>query len=392
MSTVRLEDIALIERGRFSARPRNDPQYYGGDIPFIQTGDITNSGGQVRDYSQTLNAKGLGVSKLFPKGSLVITIAANIGDVAEVNFDFACPDSVVVIQPKSGVNRLWLKYFLQTKKGFFAQRSTQNAQANINLETIKPVKLALPSEFEQQKIVEILSDCDAAVKQTEQQLIATKQRFKSFCDEAWRLGEDSNSLSQIGDFFSGLTGKSAADFGHGERFVTYMGVFDGPYVKETGFGLVSVGALEKQSRVIAGDLLITMTSESKAEAGLTAIFDNQDANENVYLNSFCAGFRRKKDTLHSPELLHALMNSRQFRAAVWRISQGSTRINLSRVELSKLKLSLPALDKSLLLGESVREFAKQEEQANRALLQHRKFKRGLMRQLLTGKLRVKGAA
>ena len=100
------------------------------------------------------------------------------------------------------------------------------------LERIRSFQIPVPSAAEQQKIVEILSDCDATVKQTEQQLIAMKQRFKSFCDEAWRLGEDSNSLGQIGDFFSGLTGKSAADFGHGERFVTYMSVFDGPYVRK----------------------------------------------------------------------------------------------------------------------------------------------------------------
>ena len=295
-----------------------------------------------------------------------------------------------ILKANSATCNEFLVYTLEAMR--YEKYNTGSAQPKLNREVCETIRLALPPIDEQQAIVEILSDCDATVKQTEQQLIAMKQRFKSFCDEAWRLGEESNSLGQIGDFFSGLTGKSAADFGQGERFVTYMGVFDGPYVKETGFGLVSVGALERQSRLIAGDLLITMTSESKAEAGLTAIFDNQDANENVYLNSFCAGFRRKKDIRHSPELLHALMNSRQFRAAVWRISQGSTRINLSRVELSKLKLSLPALDKSLLLGESVREFAKQEEEANKALLQHKKFKRGLMQQLLTGKLRVKGAA
>jgi type I restriction enzyme S subunit len=64
------ESVAHIERGKFTARPRNDPKYYGGDIPFIQTGDVTNSSGEITTFSQTLNQAGLKVSKLFPRGTL----------------------------------------------------------------------------------------------------------------------------------------------------------------------------------------------------------------------------------------------------------------------------------------------------------------------------------
>lgn len=257
---------------------------------------------------------------------------------------------------------------------------------------LREAKVWLPPLSERAKIVEILSDCDAEIEQMEQQLQSMKRGFESFCNTAWRLGTHSESLGQIGNFFQGLAGKSANDFGKGERFVTYMGVFNGPYVKDSGFGLVSVGADEKQSRLIDGDLLITMTSESKAEAGLTAIFRTNDTSENVFLNSFCAGFRLNEDSPYSSELVHALMQSSQLRAAIWRISQGSTRINLSRKELSKINLSLPEPDMSLLLSNAVRDFAEQQDQAKRALIERKRFKRGLMQQLLTGKLRVKGAA
>lgn len=93
--TVCLEDIASVERGKFSARPRNDPRYYGGKYPFLQTGDVASASGVIYTYSQTLNEDGLNVSRLFPRETLLITIAANIGDVAEVGMDFACPDSLV---------------------------------------------------------------------------------------------------------------------------------------------------------------------------------------------------------------------------------------------------------------------------------------------------------
>lgn len=174
---VKLEDIATIERGKFSARPRNDPRYYGGHIPFLQTGDVATATGIIHSFSQTLNEQGLEVSKLFPAGTLLITIAANIGDVAEAGFDFACPDSLVAVQPHEGINKNWLKFLLQTKKSYFESRATQNAQANINLQTIRPLKVPLPTENEQLQIANIISTWDTAIEKTER-LIAAKEEVK----------------------------------------------------------------------------------------------------------------------------------------------------------------------------------------------------------------------
>ena len=70
---IPLEQLASVERGKFTARPRNDPRYYGGSIPFVQTGDVVAADGVIKNYSQTLNEAGLGVSKLFPKGSILVT-------------------------------------------------------------------------------------------------------------------------------------------------------------------------------------------------------------------------------------------------------------------------------------------------------------------------------
>lgn len=172
--TLSLEEVASVQRGKFSARPRNDPRYYGGEIPFIQTGDVAKSSGVVGNYSQTLNPEGLSVSKLFPKGSLAITIAANIGDIAQVSFDFACPDSLVVIQAKEGICIDWLRYCLQSKKTSLELLAPQNAQKNINLEVLKPLPLDIPPIREQLHIAKILLTWDHAIDLTEQ-LIAEKR-------------------------------------------------------------------------------------------------------------------------------------------------------------------------------------------------------------------------
>ena len=96
----KLGDLSKIERGKFSARPRNDPKYYGGDTPFLQTGDIVRSKGKILTFSQSLNKEGVKVSRVFPAGTLFFTIAANIGDVGITNFESACPDSLVAISPQ----------------------------------------------------------------------------------------------------------------------------------------------------------------------------------------------------------------------------------------------------------------------------------------------------
>ncbi|MCU8075039.1 MAG: restriction endonuclease subunit S [Shewanella sp.] len=173
-----LRDITSIERGKFSARPRNDPKFFGGSIPFIQTGDITRSNGRNVTYSQTLNDKGLAVSRLFPANSLYFTIAANIGDVAIVNYQSACPDSLVVIKQKQNIDKVWLYHSLSDKKAEFEVIATSNAQLNINLEKLNPYKLSIPPKKEQTAIANALSDVDALLSELEK-LIAKKQAMKT---------------------------------------------------------------------------------------------------------------------------------------------------------------------------------------------------------------------
>jgi type I restriction enzyme S subunit len=101
-ATEQLGDIALIERGRFSPRPRNDPKFYGGEYPFIQTGDISRSQGRLREYTQTLNDLGIKVSKEFKVGTVVIAIVgATIGATALLEIPTYAPDSVIGITPKA---------------------------------------------------------------------------------------------------------------------------------------------------------------------------------------------------------------------------------------------------------------------------------------------------
>lgn len=112
----KLEEAATIKHGKFARRPRNDPRFYGGAIPFIQTGDVARACGRITTYSQTLNELGLSVSRVFPRGTIILTIAANIGDTGILEFDSAFPDSLVGIGPRDSIDTTFLAYYLQTQK------------------------------------------------------------------------------------------------------------------------------------------------------------------------------------------------------------------------------------------------------------------------------------
>ncbi|MDQ1912310.1 restriction endonuclease subunit S [Paenibacillus sp. GD4] len=161
---VRLEEIATVERGKFSHRPRNDPKFYGGDIPFVQTGDVTRSIGYLEMHSQTLNELGLSVSRSFPKGTILVTIAANIGETAIASYDVCFPDSLVGVIPNSEVNGEYLELALRMKKDALDKDATQSAQKNINLQNLRPLLLPLPPLEEQKKIAGTIYGLESKIK------------------------------------------------------------------------------------------------------------------------------------------------------------------------------------------------------------------------------------
>ena len=177
-----LGDVASVERGRFSHRPRNDPRFFGGDTPFVQTGDVAASGGRLRRFSQTLNDAGLAVSRLFPAGTIVLTIAANIGDTGIAAFPVAFPDSLVGIQAGQSVDNRFLELVLRTRKKELDDAAPQNAQKNINLEILRPVLIQVPPLSEQVEIadaVEAIDDRLSSEKDALSALRATKSALMS---------------------------------------------------------------------------------------------------------------------------------------------------------------------------------------------------------------------
>lgn len=149
----RVKQVTKILRGKFTHRPRNDPSLYGGLYPFIQTGAVARAKKFITEYKQTLNERGMAVSKLFPRGTLCMTIAANIGDVAILDFEACFPDSVVGFVPKSVIDRDFLYLVFKLMKEEFLRDAPVNTQGNLNVERIGVKGIPLPPPEEQHHIV-----------------------------------------------------------------------------------------------------------------------------------------------------------------------------------------------------------------------------------------------
>jgi len=151
-----LKYCTKIFRGKFTHRPRNDERLYDGNYPFFQTGDVARAGKFLFEYRQTLNDFGLRVSTLFPKGTIVITIAANIGDISILDIDACFPDSIVGFEPMDFVDRDFLYNSLLVMKEQFMSSTIKNTQMNLNVDRIGVNSIAIPSKKEQLAINEYI--------------------------------------------------------------------------------------------------------------------------------------------------------------------------------------------------------------------------------------------
>jgi type I restriction enzyme S subunit len=229
----------------------------------------------------------------------------------------------------------------------------------INWGDLKHQEFLLPPKAEQAKLAELLWAMDEVLEKEKVHKMNYEQFSKRYLFDTIS-GKLSNNFSnwteyvfgELGESFGGITGKTKDDFGIGSPFVNYMNVFKNSKVNPDQVDYVNIEKGESQNELKYGDILITGSSETPQELGMSAVV--LDDLKGFYLNSFCFGFRLNNFETLLPEYARFLMRGEGVRKFMFRHAQGSTRFNLSKTTVkSKLKLILPKLNEQKQIAEKL---------------------------------------
>jgi type I restriction enzyme S subunit len=377
-----LSKVARIERGKFSARPRNDPKFYGGEIPFLQTGDIARAGRIIQGWTQTLNELGLGVSKMFPRGTIFMSIAANIGDVAISDFDAACPDSVVAVKPRNGFDHEWLFQSLKFSKNDLAALSTQNAQANLSLKKIEPFKVPVPPLPEQRKIAEILRTWDEALEKLTALRTAKQDRFTGLSQQIMGRGgvfPEQWPLKSLSAVSTPVRRKSAGD----NHPVMTISAKSGFLMQSDKFARDMAGrSVERYTLLHEGEFAYNKGNSKTAPYGCVFRLDRPTAL--VPFVYYCFTLKSGLD----PELYEHLFAAGALNHQLSRLINSGVRndglLNLYSDDFYSCRVPVPPIDEQRKIARALTA-AKQELALIVAEIEAlTRQKRGLMQKLLTG--------
>lgn len=192
-------------------------------------------------------------------------------------------------------------------------------------------------------------------------------------------------LSELGNPFNGLTGKTKEDFGNGKPYIPYLNIFKNAIIDSEAFDYVSVGSEENQNKVVYGDLFFTTSSETPEEVGMSSAYIGN--NEELYLNSFCFGFRLHDFNTAAPEYLSYYFRSSLGRRFMTRLAQGATRYNLSKKLLLKEEILLPSISEQKEISKILICWDQAIKRNQSLLVESLKTRKGLEQQLLSGKIR-----
>ncbi len=339
------------------------------------------------------------------KGSIIISrmntpqLVGACGYVAEDAKGYFLPDRLwqVVNSKPEKYDFRWLNYLLNQyryKNAIHAVATgTSNSMKNISKERLLEIRIPRPSIEEQKFIVEAISDIETLIYDLEklikkkrniftgtmQSLLSGKIRISDSLWEKYVIGD-------IGDFYSGLTGKSKDDFGKGNaRYITFLNVLNNTVIDISKLESVQVNEDEYQNEVLKGDLFFNTSSETPEEVGMCAVL--MDSIRNTYLNSFCFGFRLKTKKVHALFFSY-YFNSQEGRKIMRVLAQGATRFNLSKDYFSQTEIELPPYEDQVEIAQTLADMEGDILSLEKKCLKYKAMKQGMMEELLTGKVRL----
>lgn len=240
---------------------------------------------------------------------------------------------------------------------------------------------------EQEKIAKILKCCDKVIELKEKLLEEKLNEKKYLMDKTFSKKYENNyQLKNLGTTFIGLSNKNKKDFGYGKPYIPYINIFNNTFVDASKLEYVNILQNENQATVKYGDIFFTTSSECPEEVGMTSVWLHNLAE--VYLNSFCFGYRLNDFKILIPEYAGYYFRSPNFRVVLNKLAQGVTRFNLSKNNLMEERISLPSLEKQKQIAKIFLKIDKQIKLIQQELEQYKQLKKSLSQLLLTGIVRT----
>lgn len=396
-SYQQLTDVARLESGHTPSR--RQPSYWGGDIPWISlhdTGSLNDL--EILATQQYISQAGLKNSsaRLLPKGTVVLSRTATVGKATSMGREMATSQDFANYVCGPAVDSHFLVYLFRYMAPEWRKLMAGSIHNTVYMPTFKSLRVVLPPKREQESIAQALQDADALIESLEQllvkkrrvkhgamqELLSGQRRLPGFSDE-WTT----STLGSLGCVYGGLSGKSKKDFGHGSAFyIPFMNVMNSVVIDSAWLERVDIQPNETQNDVKQGDLLFNGSSETPEEVGMCSVL--QHTIPNLFLNSFCFGFR-----LHAGAQADGTFLAYWFRSAIGRstmsvLAQGATRYNIAKSAFVRLSLNLPARDEQTAIATVLSDIDTEITALEARLIKAHQLKQGMAQALLTGRIRL----
>lgn len=231
---------------------------------------------------------------------------------------------------------------------------------SLSKQTINEIEVFIPEATEQSRIGHVFAKLDNLITLHQRKLDRLKSVKKSLLEKMFPKPDsdvpeirfvgftdpwEQRQLGEMGSTYGGMTGKTKEDFGHGgAKYVSYTNIFNNPVADPTDFGVTEVDP--RQNRVHHGDALFTISSETPEEVGLSSVW--LSVTENLYLNSFCFGFRQ--DGSFNSFYLAYMLRSKSVRDRIILLAQGISRFNISKGKVMEIEVSVPQIGEQKKVG------------------------------------------
>ena len=356
MNKNKLGEIADLASG--GTPSRKHAEYWNGDIPWVTTAEVAKSN-FIYEAKEKITEEGLKNSsaKLFDENTILLAMygqGKTRGRVSMLKVRAATNQACLSIKPRENIDVGYLYFYLEKSYEKLRNMANSGGQDNLSMALVKELEITYPIISIQQKISRFFQTLDKKIQLQQQKIDLLQEQKKGYMQKIFnqeiRFKDGGHyymkwaeyALNDLGETYTGLSGKTKEDFGVGEHsFVTYVNVFKNLFAKKFGVEKVIFKENENQNYVKTDDLFFTTSSETPKEVGMASIWKHESCN--LHLNSFCFGYRVTNPKI-LPDFLAISLRSEYMRKKITILAQGSTRYNISKTELMKEKVNVPCLE------------------------------------------------